>query len=141
MLFLVSQRKGVWPSHGGDHEECRGWSTGRAEAGGSWGRSRVAQHRLGWAWQPNGNGADPRRPRTACWGSSWSGGQAEKTSQHPASPFRSSQKPQSREPGGNQALVDEGHSQSQHIPCSHVLLGLENWMGSWEPPVVQQIQV
>lgn len=62
MLFLVSQRKGVWPSHGGDHEECRGWSTGRAEAGGSCGRSRAAQRRLRWAWQPNGNGADPGGP-------------------------------------------------------------------------------
>ena len=30
--------------------------------GGSWGRSRAAQCRLGWAWQPNGNSADPGGP-------------------------------------------------------------------------------
>lgn len=79
MLFPVSQRKGVWPSHGGDHEECRGWSTG------SWGQlgsvtSCSAQAGVGlatkWEW------CRPWRPRTACRGSSWSGGQAEKTSQH-----------------------------------------------------------
>ena len=140
MLFLVSQRKGVWPSHGGDHEECRGWSTGRAEAGGQLGSVTSCSVQAGVGLATKREQCRPRRPRSACWGISWSGGQAEKTSQHPASPFRSSQKPRSRDPGGNQALVDEGHSQSQHIPCSHVLLRPENWMGSWEPPVIQQIQ-
>ena len=78
-------------------------------------------------------------------------GQAEKTlaqllseymqEHHPVCPFRASQKPGNIEPGDNHSLVDEGHSQSQDIPCSCVLLGPENWTGSWEPCVTQQLQV
>lgn len=124
--------------------------TERAEAGGSCGHETVSTGYGGLGNHTQWPGAQGAQ---SCMMEEAVGvrGQAGKTlaqllseymqDRHPICPFRASRKPGNMEPGDNHSLVDEGHSLSQDIPCSRVLPGPENWTGSWEPCVTQQLHV